>query len=464
MMKIKGHIIKEIKENSIAKELELSKKDKLIAINGEAIEDRFDYEFLIQEEYLELLVEKQNGEEWVLEIEKEFDEDLGIIFENTIMDEYRSCKNKCIFCFIDQMPKGMRETLYFKDDDSRLSFLQGNYITLTNMTHKDIERIIKYKLSPINISVHTTNPRLRCEMLHNRFAGEALKKIERLYEADTPMNGQIVLCKGINDGAELRRSIEDLMKYLPHMQSISVVPAGLTKFRDGLHPLDSFTETDANDIIDVIEQYQRKSYKTYGTHFVHASDELYILAKRQIPEEARYDGYLQLENGVGMVRLFINEVTQTLEKLSGDNRSIHVSIATGVLADTYIKDLVSLVRAKFPGIIVNVFAIKNHYFGEKITVSGLITGQDLMEQLKGQELGQKLLLPINMFRSGEEVFLDDVTRQEVQRALQVPVSIVKSSGQDFVSGILHGEAGTVLSDLDMPAYSAYELKEITKYE
>ena len=463
-MKIKGHIIKEIKENSIAKELELSKKDKLIAINGEAIEDRFDYEFLIQEEYLELLVEKQNGEEWVLEIEKEFDEDLGIIFENTIMDEYRSCKNKCIFCFIDQMPKGMRETLYFKDDDSRLSFLQGNYITLTNMTHKDIERIIKYKLSPINISVHTTNPRLRCEMLHNRFAGEALKKIERLYEADTPMNGQIVLCKGINDGAELRRSIEDLMKYLPHMQSISVVPAGLTKFRDGLHPLDSFTETDANDIIDVIEQYQRKSYKTYGTHFVHASDELYILAKRQIPEEARYDGYLQLENGVGMVRLFINEVTQTLEKLSGDNRSIHVSIATGVLADTYIKDLVSLVRAKFPGIIVNVFAIKNHYFGEKITVSGLITGQDLMEQLKGQELGQKLLLPINMFRSGEEVFLDDVTRQEVQRALQVPVSIVKSSGQDFVSGILHGEAGTVLSDLDMPAYSAYELKEITKYE
>jgi len=463
-MKIKGHIIKEIKENSIAKELELSKKDKLIAINGEAIEDRFDYEFLIQEEYLELLVEKQNGEEWVLEIEKEFDEDLGIIFENTIMDEYRSCKNKCIFCFIDQMPKGMRETLYFKDDDSRLSFLQGNYITLTNMMHKDIERIIKYKLSPINISVHTTNPRLRCEMLHNRFAGEALKKIERLYEADTPMNGQIVLCKGINDGAELRRSIEDLMKYLPHMQSISVVPAGLTKFRDGLHPLDSFTETDANDIIDVIEQYQRKSYKTYGTHFVHASDELYILAKRQIPEEARYDGYLQLENGVGMVRLFINEVTQTLEKLSGDNRSIHVSIATGVLADTYIKDLVSLVRAKFPGIIVNVFAIKNHYFGEKITVSGLITGQDLMEQLKGQELGQKLLLPINMFRSGEEVFLDDVTRQEVQRALQVPVSIVKSSGQDFVSGILHGEAGTILSDLDMPAYSAYELKEITKYE
>ena len=302
-MKHIEHKIKEILPGSIAEELELEPGDVLLKINDTVIEDIFDYQYLAEDDYIEVLVRKQNGEEWLLEVDKEPDEDLGITFENGLMDDYKSCHNKCIFCFIDQMPKGMRETLYFKDDDSRLSFLQGNYVTLTNMSEKDIQRIIRYNLGPINISVHTTNPELRCKMLNNRFAGDALKKIDMLHEGRISMNGQIVLCKGINDGAELKRSIQDLEHYIPLMQSVSVVPAGLTKYREGLFELKSFEQADAEAVIDVIEEYQKIFYKTYGIHFIHASDEWYILAEREFPEEERYDGYLQLENGVGMMRL-----------------------------------------------------------------------------------------------------------------------------------------------------------------
>lgn len=457
-MKIKGHTIKEVKPGSIGEELELEPGDLVISINEQDIEDIFDYEFLIREEYLELLVEKPDGEQWVLEIEKDEDEDLGIVFQNGLMDEYRSCRNKCMFCFIDQMPPGMRETLYFKDDDSRLSFLQGNYITLTNMSDKDVDRIIKYKLSPINISVHTTNPELRCTMLHNRFAGDALKKLDRLYEAGTPMNGQIVLCKGVNDKDELRRSLEDLVKYQPCMESVSVVPVGLSKFRDGLYPLESFTKEDAEETIDLIEEIQKKNKKQFGVNFIHASDEFYVLAGRDLPEEEQYDGYIQLENGVGMLRLFMNEVRDALKKLSGDGRSHSLSIGTGMLPYPFIKEAVSMVQGKYPQVKVNVYPIINHFFGEKITVSGLITGQDLIGQLKGKELGEMLLLPQNMFMSDAEVFLDDITKEEVQKALQVPVNIVKSSGQAFVDAIIldsrHTPEGTV------PSYRGYELKEI----
>ena len=250
MEKQKGHMIKQVLDGSIAEELELEAGDALLSVSGVEIEDVFDYQFLIQDTYIEVLVKKVNGEEWLLEIDKDYEEDLGIIFENDLMDDYRSCRNHCMFCFIDQMPKGMRETLYFKDDDSRLSFLQGNYITLTNMKDKDIERIIRYHLAPINISVHTTNPELRCKMLHNRFAGEALKQIDRLFEHEILMNGQIVLCKGINDGEELERTISDLSKYLPHMQSLSIVPVGLTKYREGLYPLEPFgKEEDRKSVV-----------------------------------------------------------------------------------------------------------------------------------------------------------------------------------------------------------------------
>ena len=296
------HIVDKVLPGSIAEELEIEKGDRLISINGQEIGDVFDYHFLVNDDFLTVLIEKPTGEQWELEIEKDYEDDLGIEFGQGLMDEYRSCRNKCMFCFIDQMPKGMRETLYFKDDDSRLSFLQGNYITLTNMSDDDVDRIIRYHLEPINISFHTTNPELRCKMLHNRFAGEALKKIDRLYEGGITMNGQIVLCKGVNDGEELERSIRDMMKYLPCLQSVSVVPVGLTKYREGLYPLESFTKEDAKEVLSIIHKWQKKAYDEFGYHFIHAGDEWYILAEEEMPEEERYDGYLQLENGVGMTQ------------------------------------------------------------------------------------------------------------------------------------------------------------------
>ena len=430
------HVIASVEVGSIAEEMGIEAGDKLISINDTTIEDVFDYHFCVNDEEVTLLIQKANGEEWELEIEKEYDEDLGIVFEQGLMDEYRSCRNKCIFCFIDQMPKGMRETLYFKDDDSRLSFLQGNYITLTNMSDHDIDRIIKYHLEPINISFHTTNPKLRCEMLHNRFAGEALKKVDRLFEHGIQMNGQIVLCKGINDGEELERSIHDLTQYLPYLQSVSVVPVGLTKYRDGLCELESFQKEDAIQVIETIEKWQRIIYETYGTHFIHAGDEWYIMAERELPDESQYDGYLQLENGVGMLRLLMDEFEEAYAEMQGDDREREVSVATGRLAYPYLQQLLNKLQEKFPKVKAHLYAIRNDFFGEKITVSGLITGQDLIAQLKEKPLGEALLLPCNMLRDGEEVFLDDVTLQDVKDSLQVRVDIVKLSGQDFIRTII----------------------------
>ena len=452
MNRQKGHLIKEVLPGSIAAELDIAAGDRLLAINNEIIEDIFDYQFYVEDTYIEILIEKPDGEQWVLEVDKDEDEDLGIIFDNGLMDDYRSCHNKCIFCFIDQMPEGMRETLYFKDDDSRLSFLQGNYVTLTNMSDHDVERIIKYHLSPINISFQTTNPELRCMMLHNRFAGDALKKVDRFYEGGITMNGQIVLCKGVNDGAELERSIRDLTKYLPYLESVSVVPVGLSKFRDGLYPLEPFDKEDACAVIDEIEKWQNKIYPEYGLHFIHASDEWYILAEREMPEEYRYDGYLQLENGVGMLRLLLNEFEDALETekqirkndrkekaaedIGQSDERREVSIATGKLAYPYILKIAEKVQHAFPEYQIHVYPITNYFFGERITVSGLLTGQDLIAQLKDKPLGDKLLLPHNILRSGEDVFLDDIHLPELEKTLQVPIDIVKSSGYDLLNSIL----------------------------
>ena len=356
------------------------------------------------------------------------------------MDDYRSCRNKCIFCFIDQMPKGMRETLYFKDDDSRLSFLQGNYVTLTNMSDEDIERVIRYHLSPINISFQTTNPELRCKMLHNRFAGEALAQVKKLYDAGIAMNGQIVLCKGVNDGAELERSISDLTVYLPHLESVSVVPVGLSRFRDGLYPLEPFEKEDAVQVLNCIHKWQEELFPKYGLHFVHASDEWYILAEQELPEEERYDGYLQLENGVGMLRLLINEFEEAMEELPSESgfpgKSEELSLVTGKLAYPYIKRMADRMMQRFDGLSIHVYDIKNFFFGERITVSGLLTGQDIIGQLRGKKLGERILLPQNVLRSGEDYFLDDITVAEMEKALQVKVDIVKSSGREFVNVIL----------------------------
>ena len=431
------HIVSAVAPGSIAEELEIEPGDVLVSVNGQEPEDVFDYRYLMNEEEVLVVIRKPDGEEWELEIEKEYEDDLGIEFENGLMDDYRSCRNKCMFCFIDQLPKGMRDTLYFKDDDSRLSFLQGNYLTLTNMSEHDLEKIIYYKLSPINISFQATNPELRCKMLHNRFAGDVMDKVRRLKEAGIMMNGQIVLCRGVNDGEELDRSIRDLVTLMPELQSVSVVPVGLTRYRDGLYPLEPFTKEDACKVLDLIHSWQEKLVKEYGTHFIHAGDEWYILAERPIPDEATYDGYLQLENGVGMVRLLKEEVDAYLKKLPGDDRKRKVTIATGELAAPYLREHAASIQTKYPGVEVQVITVKNEFFGGKITVAGLITGQDLVNQLRGKDLGEELLLTTNMLKSDEPVFLDDMTVEQLQTALQIKVSIVESSGNDFVNCILN---------------------------
>ncbi len=433
----KKHKITKVLADSIAWELGIQAGDFLVSVNGETVEDIFDYQFLVNDEEIIILIEKPDGEEWEFEIEKEYDEELGLEFEEGLMDEYKSCRNKCIFCFIDQMPKGMRDTLYFKDDDSRLSFLQGNYITLTNMKISDIKRMIRYRMEPINISVHTTDGALRCRMLNNRFAGDLLEKMNLLKEAEITMNGQIVLCKGINDGVVLENSIRELTAYLPCLQSLSVVPVGLTKFREGLYPLEPFEKEDAKEVLAVIHKWQQYCMETYGTHFVHASDEWYLLADIELPKEEQYDGYLQLENGVGMERLLENEFLEAFLKLEPDSgRKKQITIATGTLAAPLLKKLCGWFRQKFPNIFISVIPIRNDFFGERITVSGLLTGGDIICQLTGKNLGDKLLLPCNLLRSGEEVFLDDVTLAEVKNALQVKVDIVKSSGQDLIKALL----------------------------
>lgn len=437
-MKLRKHMISRVLPDSIAEELGLEPGDRLVSVNGQPVEDVFDYRYLMNEELVVLLVEKPDGEEWELEVEKEYEEDLGIEFENGgLMDDYRSCSNKCMFCFIDQMPPGMRETLYFKDDDSRLSFLQGNYVTLTNMSEKDIERVIRYHLEPINISFQAMNPELRCKMLHNRFAGKALDKVDMLYNAGITMNGQIVLCKGVNDGDELEYSLEKLSAYAPVLQSVSVVPVGLTKYRKGLYPLEPFNKEDAEKVLGQIARWQKIMMEKYGIHFIHASDEWYILADRELPCEDEYDGYLQLENGVGMLRLLETEIKETLEGLSGDDRKVTGRIATGKLAAPFIARYIKEIQKKYPNVQIPVTTIENRFFGEKITVSGLITGRDLKEQLSGLDLGEKILIPCSMLKGDEEIFLDDMTLEELSEALNTEIVIVDTGGRDLVEAVIN---------------------------
>ncbi|MCR5238517.1 MAG: DUF512 domain-containing protein [Lachnospiraceae bacterium] len=427
-----GKIIKDVAEGSAAWEAGIKAGDELCLINGSGIEDIFDYQYECADTEVEMTIRHKDGSIDTYFLEKAEDEDPGLIFDDGIMDDYKRCRNKCIFCFIDQMPAGMRDTLYFKDDDSRLSFLQGNYVTLTNMSDQDIERIIRYNLEPINISFQTTNPGLRNKMMGNRFAGEALKKAERLFEAGVRMNGQIVLCRGINDGAELDRSISDLSRYIPHLESLSVVPVGLSRYREGLYPLEPFDGEASMQVIGQIEDWQDRIYKEHGTHFVHASDEWYLTTGKALPEAGRYDGYLQLENGVGMVRLLLDEIDEELGSLKTSHRKDSFSIATGQLIFPVIKGIVDRMREYFPDVDVKVYPVINHFFGESITVSGLLTGQDIADQLRDKELGSRLYLPENLLRSRTETLLDDMTLSGLSDALQVPIGIVKSDGVSFV--------------------------------
>ena len=455
-----GHKIRTVRKDSIAWELGVEPGMFLVSVNGHLIEDVFDYQYFMQDTEVDVLIREESGEETLLSVEKEEDEDFGVEFDSSLMDDCRSCSNRCIFCFIDQMPKGMRETLYFKDDDSRLSFLQGNYVTLTNMKDSDIDRIIRYRMEPINISVQTTNPELRVRMLRNRFAGDVFPKMKRLKDARIAMNGQIVLCKGWNDGPELDRTIRDLTAYLPELMSVSVVPVGLSRYRDGLEPLLPFTKEDACRVIDQIEGWQRRIWESLSAsyvpeegeiepdlmrgaprHFIHASDEWYILAGRELPPQENYDGYIQYENGVGMLRLLISETRAAIGKYRGlfkmEAAGRRVTSVTGLLAEPYIRELARSVAEAFPGYETDVAAIRNDFFGERITVTGLITGGDLISQLKARgDLGDELLLPVNTLRRGEEVFLDDVTVDDVRRELRIPVRIVWDDGEDFVRAVL----------------------------
>ena len=448
-----GHRISGVTPGSIAEELGLVSGDVLLTVTGRAVEDVLDYRFLIQNEEVDLVVRHADGTEEEWDVEKDPYDDLGIDFDSGLMSDYQHCSNECIFCFIDQMPPGMRETLYFKDDDARLSFFQGNYITMTNMKKRDLERIIRYRLSPINVSVHTTDPALRRKMLHNRFAGNILENLRFLADGDIEMNGQIVLCPDVNAGEQLEKTLRDLTGFYPQMQSVSVVPVGITRFRKGLYPLRPLTAQEAAEAIRTIEAVQTEMWEKHGTHFVHASDEFYLLAGQELPPEDRYDGYPQLENGVGVLRLLLTEAAEELKGRSDDGRVHELSAATGKLAYPFIRRIADEVQKIYPGIVIHVYAIRNDFFGETITVSGLITGQDLRVQLTGRKLGEKLLLPAEMFRSGEEVFLDDVTRAQLESALQVPVGIVKSEGHQLVKAFAWEEEGDPQDSLHSP----YEL-------
>lgn len=433
-----NNIISKVYKDSIADELGIEVGDLLISINGEPIHDIIEYRFLLSDEYLELEIQKQNREVYIYEIEKDYDDDLGIEFTNPIIDKAKSCRNKCVFCFIDQLPKGMRETLYFKDDDSRLSFLQGNFVTLTNMSEEDINNIIKYRISPINISVHTTNPELRKTMIKNKFAGNLYSIMERLAEAQIQMNCQIVLCPGYNDKKELERTVSDLAKLYPYVNSVAAVPVGITKHRDHLPNLEIFNKQTAGETIDQVEKLHHKYLKELGTRFIFLSDEFYIMANRKLLNYDEYEGFIQFENGVGMISKLEREIKDYLENLLEDYKSKikKVSIATGHSAYEFMCEMAKCIMEKCPNVQIDVYKIINNFFGDTITVSGLVTATDIIDQLKDKDLGETLYIPRSMLKADEEIFLDNITLEEISNIMEIEVVPCLNEGKDFIDKIL----------------------------
>ena len=420
---------------SIGEELDLKPGDLLISMNDHPVRDVIDYMYYEASTDLSLLMQI-DGEEVLFEIEKDAEEPLGLDFENFLMDRQRSCKNKCIFCFIDQLPKGLRETLYFKDDDARLSFLMGNYITLTNLSDADIDRIIKMRISPINISVHTTDPALRVKMMANPNAAKINDILMRFCDAGIEMNCQIVLCKGVNDKEHLKSSLEDLARLWPCVRSTSVVPVGISCHREGLYPLVPFEKEDAEETIDIIETIGKKQREKNGAAGCYASDEFYVLANRPVPEERAYDGYPQIENGVGLLRSLDNELVAALEEEKGDDLFREIGIITGVLPAEYMRGLMKKIQSKFPGLSFKVYPIVNRFFGEKITVSGLVTATDILDQLKNEDLPSRLLIPSSMLRTEQDLFLDSISLDEVRNKLQRPIEISMNDGWDLLDRVL----------------------------
>lgn len=432
------NVIKEVLPDSIAEEVGIEVNDVLISINDNIIDDIIDYRFLSADEEIVLQIEKPNGEIWDIEIEKEYGEELGIEFGGGIMDKAKSCSNKCMFCFIDQLPKGMRDTLYFKDDDSRLSFLQGNFVTLTNMKEEDIDRIIRYRISPINISVHTTNPELRVRMLKNRFAGNVLERMQRLSDEGIQMHAQIVCIPDVNDGEELKKTIKDLYKLYPQVNNVAVVPIGITKFREGLEKVNTFTKEGSKYTIDMVKELQNKFYNEVGEPFVRLSDEFYIVAGEEIPDAEFYNGFTQIEDGVGVTRCFRDAIESDLDILDINTRGSYTMI-TGTLAYDEVKSAAEKIMKKNPKIHIDVFKIINNFFGDTITVNGLLTGGDIIEQLKGKIRTPYLFMADNMFRRGYElapqdsIMLDDLTIDDIEKALDVKVIVCDYTGEDLIS-------------------------------
>ena len=431
--------IKEVIQGSIAEEVELEVGDRLLTINGNEVKDIIDYKYLITDEELVIEVEKADGEIWEIEIEKEYDEDLGLVFREGILDKPMSCHNKCIFCFIDQNPKGMRNTLYFKDDDSRLSFLQGNFLTLTNMKEEEIQRIIKYKISPINVSVHTTNPELRVKMLKNRFAGNIYDILKRLAEGGIEVNTQIVCCPGINDGKELEKTIEDLYKLYPNVKSVAVVPIGVTKHRQGLTILKTFTKETSLNQIKEVEKLQKKYLKEAGTPFVRLSDEFYIVAGEELPSSDHYDGFKQIEDGIGMVTLLKETISKTIGELKTKGKG-SFTFVTGALVYPEIVKIKEQIEAINPDIKISVEMIPNKFFGETITVTGLLTGIDIITTLKERGANENVILPNNIIRKGYEladndelILLDDYTISDLSKELDRKVILCDYTGDDLIS-------------------------------
>ena len=427
--------ITDVFASSKAKKAGLQAGDILLSINGNEINDVLDYRFYLAERSVTLIF-RRGDEDLSVTIKKGEYDDIGLDFETPLMDEKQTCKNKCIFCFIDQNPEGMRAPIYFKDDDSRLSFIHGNYVTLTNMSDKDVDRIIKMRMSPINISVHTTNPELRVKMMKNKHSGDVLRYLRRFADAGLKMCGQIVLCKGINDGEELLRTMHDLASYYPSMSSVAIVPAGLTKYRDKLFPLTDFSSEEAAAVIDMVDDFAAKVKASYGIRMFYCADELYLKAGREIPDEEYYEDYSQLENGVGMIRSLYDEARRAIDMSDAPDGERRVSIATGHAAYPTISAIADELKAKYSNLQITIYKIANKFFGESITVSSLLTGIDLYEQLKDKELSDELLIPSNMLRAEEDDFLCGMTRLELSERLGVPVIKAGHDGYELVDAII----------------------------
>ena len=449
-------VIRSVDPRSPASRAGLKPGEKLLEANGHPVADVLDYKFYTYDPKLTLVLQEPDGTRRTVRVRKEEGEDLGLEFETYLMDRARSCANNCIFCFVDQMPPGMRKSLYFKDDDARLSFLMGNYLTLTNLSEREVERIIALRISPINVSVHTTDPELREKMLKNRRAGEGIAIMERFAQAGVTMNCQIVSCPGVNDGPALDKTMGDLAAMFPAVHSVSVVPVGVTKYREGLYPLQPYTREEAAALIDQVEAFAAGHRAKHGTSLVWCADESSPLAGRPLPQEDYYEEFTQLDNGVGMLRLLEQEFRRGLDLMEPEEMAgaTPFSIATGVSAAPFLEKLTALAREKCGKIEGKVYPIRNDFFGETITVAGLVTGGDLIAQLKGKPLGQRLLIPQNMLRHGERVFLDDVSLDDVEGALGVPVTPVAQDGYELLDA---------MCGLAVPPPEQIQLREETEY-